>query len=70
MEKGRKIQYLRILKIIAFLWTCFASVYFWAFISFPTNLYDYPYINTNWISTILLAGSMYGYDIMLFYIAF
>mmetsp|Transcript_38631 Transcript_38631/g.36985 ORF Transcript_38631/g.36985 Transcript_38631/m.36985 type:complete len:148 (-) Transcript_38631:1712-2155(-) len=70
LDKKRKVEYIRVLAIIGFFWVIYDSVLYWAFNSFPINFYDYPLFNSNWLSTIFLCGIIYGYDLLLFYIAF
>jgi hypothetical protein len=70
LERSRKIGYIRVLKVVAFFWICFVYTYYWAFNTYPINFNDYPEIMTRPISVLLLSGIIFGFDMLLFYVAF
>ena len=70
IENNRKVCFLRILKVVAFFWITFDMTYLWAFTTFPLNFNEYPYYLTQPRSVILVMGMIFGFDILIFYIAF
>jgi hypothetical protein len=61
---------MRFFKVIGFIWMMFMMTMYWSFISYPTNFTDYPHITTNKVSTIMLAGEIFGWSLMYFHTGF
>jgi len=69
-EKKNKVGYLRIIKVIGFMWVCFDTMYYISLNSYPVNYNEYPYLTTNFISTILMQGIIFGFSLVYFYSGF
>jgi len=69
-EKKNKVGFLRIVKVIGFIWVCFDSVYYISLRSYPVNFNDYPSLTTSISSTLLMQGIIFGFSLVYFYSGF
>eukprot|EP00347_Sterkiella_histriomuscorum_P003458 403364220 len=69
-EKKYKIGFMRILKVVGFIWICFDSCFYIGFKSYPVNFNQYPQLTTNISSTLMISGIIYGFSLVYFYAGF
>lgn len=69
-EKSHKVGYMRILKVIGFIWICFDITFYIALKTYPINYNEYPSLTTNSFSTFLLSGIIFGFSMVYFYSGF
>ncbi|CDW80987.1 UNKNOWN [Stylonychia lemnae] len=53
-----------------FIWVCFDTVYYISLNSYPTNYDEYPYLTTNYTSTLMMQGAIFGFSLVYFYSGF
>jgi len=69
-DKSTKIDYLRVIKVIGFLWVSFDYTVWAALKSYPLNYNDYPDFTTTPIGVAMISGMIYGYSMLYFYMGF
>lgn len=69
-EKCRKVDYMRLIKVIGFFWVAFYITLYVAFESYPVNFNEYPYFLTNIYSMLLISGTIFGFGMLHFYAGF
>lgn len=69
-DKSRKVGYMRVNKVLGFLWVSFNFTLAAALRAFPLNFGDYPWLTTNPLSVFLMSGSIFGFSSLYFYTGF
>ena len=69
-QKAGKVSFIRVLKVLGFIWVSFDITVYVAFKTFPTNYDDNLTLTTSPVMVMMISGIIFGFSMVYFHSGF